>query len=290
MTINYTFIIPHYNTPELLVRCIESIPVMDDVQIIIIDDYSPDACTYLDRYPILHRKGVEFYQSTAKRGAGSARNEGLKYARGKWILFADADDFYTSDLVNIMNIYRNLDADLVYCKMESVYSDTLKHADRAIEYNKKLLEAKRSGNLDPFIYTTHCPYAKLILADLINKHNIKFEPIKVSNDAYFSIKCALLAKKIILDTEHTMYVVTRRQGSLDYSINRELDDIRMECAYRINSLLYKHGKGKFHRNLFGISGRLIFKWKYIKQYKNPIYLICDFSRVIYGKLYRFIKK
>lgn len=286
MKINYTVIIPHYNTPELLVRCIKSIPVRDDVQIIVIDDYSTDADTYLERYPILQRQGVEFYKSTSEKGAGSARNEGLRYARGKWLLFADSDDFYAKDLNQIMDIYCDSDAELIYFKLESVYSDTLKQADRADEYNKKLEQAVESNELDPFIYTTHCPYSKLVSSTLIKKNNITFEAIQVSNDAYFSIKCALLAKKIMIDSKHTMYIVTRRQGSLDYSINNELDDIRLECAYRINDLLYKYGKGKFHRNLFGISGRFVWKWKYVKQYRNPIYFVHDLSYIIYGKLYR----
>lgn len=36
----YSIIIPHYNIPELLERCLKSIPQRDDVQVIIVDDYS----------------------------------------------------------------------------------------------------------------------------------------------------------------------------------------------------------------------------------------------------------
>ena len=42
MKINFTFIIPHYNTPHLLLRCLNSIPSREDIQIIVIDDCSPD--------------------------------------------------------------------------------------------------------------------------------------------------------------------------------------------------------------------------------------------------------
>jgi len=40
--INYTVIIPHYNIPELLRRCLKSIPCRDDVQVIVVDDCSTD--------------------------------------------------------------------------------------------------------------------------------------------------------------------------------------------------------------------------------------------------------
>ncbi len=39
---DYSIIIPHYNIPKLLLRCVKSIPERDDVQIIVVDDCSPE--------------------------------------------------------------------------------------------------------------------------------------------------------------------------------------------------------------------------------------------------------
>ena len=36
----YSFIIPHKNCPNLLQRCVDSIPERDDVQVIVVDDNS----------------------------------------------------------------------------------------------------------------------------------------------------------------------------------------------------------------------------------------------------------
>ena len=38
--INYSIIIPHYNVPNLLLRCVRSIPVREDIQVIVVDDCS----------------------------------------------------------------------------------------------------------------------------------------------------------------------------------------------------------------------------------------------------------
>lgn len=38
--ISYSIIIPHYNTPNLLIRYLKSIPLRNDIQIIVADDYS----------------------------------------------------------------------------------------------------------------------------------------------------------------------------------------------------------------------------------------------------------
>ena len=51
----FSIIIPHFDIPDLLMRCLKSIPVSEDIQVIVVDDNSLDADTYLDRYPELSR-------------------------------------------------------------------------------------------------------------------------------------------------------------------------------------------------------------------------------------------
>ena len=38
----FSIIIPHYDIPDLLMRCLKSIPVSEDIQVIVVDDNSPD--------------------------------------------------------------------------------------------------------------------------------------------------------------------------------------------------------------------------------------------------------
>ena len=51
----FSIIIPHKDIPDLLMRCLRSIPVSEDIQVIVVDDNSADADTYLKRYPELSR-------------------------------------------------------------------------------------------------------------------------------------------------------------------------------------------------------------------------------------------
>ena len=60
----FSIIIPHYDIPDLLMRCLKSIPVSEDIQVIVVDDNSPDADTYLERYPELSRPYLEFIRTT----------------------------------------------------------------------------------------------------------------------------------------------------------------------------------------------------------------------------------
>ena len=50
-------------------------------------------------------KNTEVLFTKEGKGAGYARNIGLSHARGKWIIFADADDFFTADCFTILNEY-----------------------------------------------------------------------------------------------------------------------------------------------------------------------------------------
>jgi len=43
MNPTFSIIIPHKNIPDLLMRCLKSIPVSEDIQLIVVDDNSADA-------------------------------------------------------------------------------------------------------------------------------------------------------------------------------------------------------------------------------------------------------
>lgn len=107
--INYSIIIPHKNSAGLLQRCLDSIPQRDDIQIIIIDDNSLNIKKLRD----IEKKYsyVEMIYTKEGRGAGYARNVGLKQIKGKWVLFADADDFYNKNAFSILDNYINSDND-----------------------------------------------------------------------------------------------------------------------------------------------------------------------------------
>lgn len=67
---NYSIIIPHKDIPELLQRCLNSIPQREDIEVIIIDDGSKAV-------PVLTREDAELVALSENGGAGHARNIGL---------------------------------------------------------------------------------------------------------------------------------------------------------------------------------------------------------------------
>ena len=243
--IKYTFIIPHYNIPDLLVRCLKSIPDRDDIQIIVCDDHSPNSEDYIDKIPELGRKCVELCICPRNGGAGYARNEGLKKAVGKWLVFADADDFFEDGVLQLLDKYYESSHDVVYFNIRSVYSnDITKEANRGVGQVELFKKYNESGDSTPFRYNYTEPWGKMVKRSLVEENKIKFDETKVCNDYYFSVQVGCLAKTIgVVDSP--LYVLTLREGSLCYEFADTKEKLltRVDVNSRVQMFLEKHGYG-----------------------------------------------
>ena len=238
----FSIIIPHKDIPDLLMRCLRSIPVSEDIQVIVVDDNSADADTYLDKYPELSRPYLEFVRTTKGGGAGYARNVGLDRAKGKWLLFADADDFYVDDMYDIITTYAESDADVIYFQKQAVYSDDINRKSPRSGYIDKIMDIYlKTGDELPVRTRYNVPWGKMIKKSLVENHHIRFEEIKYSNDILFSVHVGCLAKKIeAIDT--VLYVVTSHEGSATYEFCKKPDELRIRAgaAFRYDSFLFQH--------------------------------------------------
>ena len=238
----FSIIIAHYDIPDLLMRCLKSIPVSEDIQVIVVDDNSSDADTYLERYPELSRPYLEFIRAPKNGGAGYARNIGLDQAKGKWLLFADADDFFVDNMHDIITTHVESDSDVIYFQKQAVYSDDINRKSPRSSYIDKIMDIYlKTGDELPVRTRHHVPGGKMIKKSLIEKHHVRFEEIKYSNDILFSVHVGCLAKKIeAIDT--VLYVVTSHEGSATYEFCKKTDELRIRAgaAFRYDSFLFQH--------------------------------------------------
>ena len=210
--ITYSIIIPHKNSPDLLKRCINSIPKRDDVQIIIIDDNSSKDIVDFNSFPGLDIKSVEVFFTKTNRGAGYARNIGLKHAGGKWLLFADADDYYAPNFLDIIdaNIQENIDI-LFY----NVYSTDIQIFDRASKINQDYDEYFNNNDVNIIKFKNWAPWNKVVSRRLVEQFNLSFDEIPVGNDAMFSLNASCKAKEIKVIPDR-LYCVTHQPQSITY--------------------------------------------------------------------------
>jgi len=231
----YSIIIPHKNIPKLLQRCLDSIPRRDDVQIIVVDDNSDPDKVDFKYFPGLNDPFVEVVFTKEGKGAGFARNVGLSKAVGKWLLFADADDFYNYCINDILDEYVNSDVDVVCFKHNSVDCNTYTTTFRCLGFIKRInywLKNPTSKKADYLLRYLHiAEWSKLFKTELIRKHNIVFDEVSIAVGVTFIYLAGYYASSIIADNR-AMYCTTIRQGSIrnkKHNNKTKLDEIYVSC-------------------------------------------------------------
>lgn len=287
----YTIIIPHKNIPLLLQRCLDSIPSRQDVQIVIVDDNSSPAIVDFDNFPGTTRENTEIVYTTEGKGAGYARNCGLVKARGKWLLFADADDFFLPGFLDVLDMFSPTDYDMIVFRAESMDSDTLRQVASRQEYYDKISE---NADWEALRYKNGVPWAKMISSDMVRKNRIGFDETPAGNDVMFSAYSDYYAQKVALCSQ-SIYCATVRENSLYYGVVLEnlLARVRVSCRY--NRFMQKIGERDrcVDRYYYVQLCRKHFGWKgYLKAMRIYVRMECPdmvyktFRRLLSAKLKR----
>lgn len=237
----YSIIIPHKNIPKLLKRCLDSIPERDDTQIIIVDDNSNPQIVDFNNFPGRGRENIQCIFEKEGKGGGYARNIGLKYAIGKWILFADADDFFNYCLNDILDEYKDSPYDIVYFKGNSVDTDTYTVTYRAEHVNRWIDQYGKNRDRAELMlrYQFGEPWCKLIRRGLVEKFNIRFDEIPIHNDTRFSYLTGFHAETIGVDNR-ALYCVTTRRGSVSQATDRNKILLRISVFTDLYIFLRKY--------------------------------------------------
>lgn len=286
-SINYTFIIPHKNIPSLLCRCLDSIPNRNDIQIIVVDDNSDPNIVDFSDFPGLNKKNTEVYFTKEGKGAGFARNFAIEKAKGKWIIFADADDFFNECLDRLMDYHVDSKADIIFFQSNSVDNETLSVIQsRGNQYNKWLIESHKRGIvLNEIRYRIHPPWSKFYSHQLILNNSISFDEVIASNDVMFSLKCGFFASKIEIDLNY-LYCSTIRIGSLEYSSNFEKSKMRSDIALKHYIFLRDNNLASYRMNVF-LYPLALTKYKNSKWFKIaiiPLFNNVEIKHIIYDFL------
>ena len=240
-TPSFTIIIPHYNIPRLLRHCLASIPKRDDIQVIVVDDKSNELCRKQLRELEKDFPAVSFLYAEEHRGGGRARNLGMEQARGKFLLFADADDFFNDCIGGILEDYSTSEDDLIFFNANSVYLDDFRPARRSFQLNRIFarypLDRKKGETCLRFLFGE--PWCKLIRRDLVEKNHIRFEETPIHNDTRFSYMVGYYAGSIAVD-DRVLYCVTERTGSVSKAKDTDIELIRTRIFATKNRFLADH--------------------------------------------------
>ncbi len=235
----FSIIIPHYNSPNSLEMLLKSIPMNDELEVIVVDDRSTEEIEGYNNVKNNYMDVIFLENNKNKKGAGVARNVGLERASGDWLIFADADDFFTHDFWGAVNKYYETQYDIVYFTPTSMDINCGKIAHRHEAYvnminNYMEIQSVKEENILRYMFAP--PWSKMIRRELVISNKIVFSETKVSNDVLFSMLCGYYAKGIGMSKE-IIYCVTISEGSLTTSISKDVWQTRMDIDIERHNFL-----------------------------------------------------
>ena len=198
-----SIIIPVFNTEQYLPRCIDSIlnQSFSDFELLLVDDGSTDGSgAVCDAYAEKDKDSRIRVFHKENGGVSSARNLGLREAKGEWISFVDSDDELLSGGLQIMADGISNEVDMVmagYYELEgeTLLTDTSKFGkDGIISRNDALFMMYPSKDMPYMGY----PWGRLYKRSLILEKILLFdEHIKIKEDTLFVVEYLCGAQKQI---------------------------------------------------------------------------------------------
>ena len=263
----FSIIIPVYNVEKYIKKCLDSIfeQSFKDFEVIVVNDGTKD-----NSMDIVKNYDVQVINQK-NMGLSEARNNGVKSAKGEYILFIDSDDYIEKDLLKEINKSLDNNPDLVRFQAKDIIDD-----------NTVIYKEKGFNNLDGVkafekIASYHyvepaCFYA--IKRTYFNKNNFSFKKGKYHED--FGLMPLVIYKSNIVNSiEYCGYCYVRREGSItthnDY--NKTIKKVE-DTIYHYDYLISEVDKDKKDNTFFKsfISNSILIKITELKRKDYKKYL------------------
>ena len=237
-----SLIVPVYNYD--VYECVNSIinQTYTNYELIIVNDGSSINCFDRIKDVIFNKENI-YLVNKDNAGVSSARNLGLKLAKGEWVGFIDADDIVDKNYLKnlIEGTYIDDEIDLVISGFKTFgYSDSLSNMFNDMIYSHESLGSFFSKMLKRIALGV--PWGKLYKKSIIDNNNIQFDTkIKFNEDYLFNHKYFLYVNKIrTLSCQDYMW----RIENCKYKYATNID----EYVYALNTLTkqYLELTDKYH--------------------------------------------
>lgn len=268
-----SMIIPVYNVENYIRKCLESVinQTYKNLEILLINDGSRDnSRKIIEEY--LVDKRIRIIDSE-NRGVSSARNIGLKEARGVYIYFLDSDDYIDKNTIEYL--VNEIKKDNVDCLIHGILKETPpKIEEIKVTYNKipKFLTGKEYLNI-AFNNKIFRPevWNKFYKKEIILRNNIRFIEGKKYEDFLFSILYLLHCTSVKV-ISNPFYHYIQREGSITYKLDRKkIDDIlwmmeKIEIELNRNFIILLENKNFKVYMIKWCLANTVMKFDYYKNY------------------------
>lgn len=245
MDYTYSVAIPHYNSPKLLARMLNSIPEREDIQVIVVDDGSCEE-NVIELKKLQH-KNLELILLGENHGGGHARNVGLNKATGKWFISVDADDYFSEDAFEVFDRYKDAEIDYLCFCIVVVDEKTLASTGHFVRSDisvRKYLKEKSKESLAYFKFRNYESWNKLLSMNFIRENNIHWEDCRINIDVMFSMQVGLRGRNYLVIPDElynlvfTSDSITRKKKSIEREFGFYLQVMKRNYIYKKLKLKY----------------------------------------------------
>ena len=238
-----SIIVPVYNTSDTLFRCVASLyaQTFANFEVILVNDGSTDNSAELCRQ-IVDRDSRFSYHLKKNGGLSSARNYGLKFAKGEFIAFLDSDDFVDENFCLILYEFaKSKNLDILNFGLRYVKDDY--EEDRASALPKMqiidrdiLVSMISESSVNKMLYFS---WSNLYRRQFLVENKLVFdEKVLLGEDTVFNLKAFMLSKSLF-SIQDPLYNYVHNTNSLTQKKYKENLLHKFECQFSARLNIHK---------------------------------------------------
>lgn len=287
----FSIIIPVYNVEQYLKRTLDSVfkQTYQNFEVIVVND----GCT--DKSMDIARKYDVKIIDTTHVGVSEARNIGVTYARGEYLLFLDSDDYWDIKLLESIQQSIKNRPDVIRFQVRNVYDDGTKHdflESTFVDFSGE----KAFEKICTFHYVESV-WCYAIKRTYYNKNKFRFAKDKIHED--FGLTPLIIIKATKVNSiSYVGYNYYRRSGSImntqTYSwTKRKVHDFYEHYLYLSEAIKTINVDSTIFRSF--IANSMIMKicelhGKEYKEYKRKLWKKKIYNELMSNTVSRKIKK
>lgn len=237
--IDVSVIVPVYNVEKYLEKCLESLvnQKFNNYEVIVVNDGSPDnSQNIIDKYVENYPELIRGYKKE-NGGLSSARNYGLKKAKGEYVSFVDSDDYVKADYLSLLYDKAKLgNYDIVVCDIIRKY-----------ENNEEILNCyfdKNNTVVKNLLVSLPAAWNKIYKKNLFIDNNIYY-PDKLYYEDLATTGRLLISAKNVAYIDEPLYYYIDREGSI---MNQKQYNPKMADTFKSLEILTKYCKDNNYYN------------------------------------------
>lgn len=263
--IKISIIVPVYNVEKYLQNCINSIlnQTFQAFELILVNDGSTDNSRKIcEKYAEKDSRIILINKKNG--GLSSARNAGIKIAKGEYISFIDPDDCISKSYFNILfEKAENNNCDIIVSgfktvpnNIEAIPSYKLNEVLNGIDF---ILSSENIHSKNDLCFV----WRYLYKLDLIKQNNILFnEKIFIGEDVVFNLEVLAISKRVMAISDILYYYTINNYNSLT------------KCKYKTNleqSLIEQYEKRMYLSKKYKLINHIKYKNDMANYYINSVY-------------------